>query len=108
MSSSLGNLLLNAGIVDQQQLEDHLDTARRRNMSLWNYILDEKQISEEALAEAFSTWLKVPRVRLASAQVDPEAVKAVPEELARKHVCFPLKIEGKSLVVALANPVDYE
>ncbi|MGZ4818617.1 MAG: ATPase, T2SS/T4P/T4SS family [Terriglobales bacterium] len=108
MSSSLGTLLLHAGIVDRQQLEEHLDTARRRNMSLWNYIVDEKQVSEESLAEAFSTWLKMPRVRLASAQVDVEAVKAIPEELARKHVCFPIKLEGKSLVVALANPVDYE
>ena len=108
MSSSLGTLLLHTGILDQQQLEEHIATARRRNMSLWSYIVEEKQVSEESLAEAFATWLKVPRVRLASTQVDVEAVKAIPEELARKHNCFPIKIEGKSLVVALANPVDYE
>src|SRR6266487_3393699 len=103
MSSSLGTLLLHAGIVDQQQLEQHLDSARRRNMSLWSFIVEEKQVSEESLAEAFATWLKIPRVRLATAQVDAEAVKVIPEELARKHNCFPLKVEGKSLVVALAN-----
>jgi type IV pilus assembly protein PilB len=108
MSSSLGTLLLHAGILDQQQLEEHLDTARRRNMSLWSFIVEEKQVSEESLAEAFATWLKVPRVRLASTQVDGDAVKVIPEELARKHNCFPVKIDGKSLVVALANPVDYE
>ena len=108
MSSSLGTLLLHTGILDQQQLEEHIAAAQRRNMSLWSFIVEEKQVSEESLAEAFATWLKVPRVRLASTQVDAEAVKAIPEELARKHNCFPLTIEGKSLVVALANPVDYE
>jgi type IV pilus assembly protein PilB len=108
MSSSLGTLLLHAGILNQEQLEEHVDTARRRNMSLWSFIVDEKQVSEESLAEAFATWMKVPRVRLASAQVDVEAVKTIPEELALKHSCFPINIEGKSLVVALANPVDYE
>jgi type IV pilus assembly protein PilB len=89
-------------------LDEHIATARRRNMSLWSYIIEEKQVSEESLAEAFATWLKVPRVRLASTQVDAEAIKAIPEELARKHKCCPIKIEGKSLVVALENPVDYE
>ncbi len=77
-------------------------------MSLLNYIVEEKQVSEESLAEAFATWLKVPRVKLASTQVDSEAIKTISEELARKHSCLPLKVEGKSLVVAMANPVDYD
>ncbi len=108
MSSSLGTLLLQAGVVDKRQLEEHLEIARRRNVSLWDLIVEEKQVSEESLAEAFSTWLKVPRIRLASTPLNEEAIRVLPEELARKHICLPIKIEGKSIVVALANPASYE
>jgi type IV pilus assembly protein PilB len=107
MSKQLGTLLLQAGIVDQQQLEEHLVQANRRNVSLWDVVLEEQQVSEESLAEAFARWLKVPRVRLASATVEPEALKGISEELARKHLCLPLKIEGRTVILAMANPADY-
>jgi len=107
MSKQLGSLLLQSGIVDQEQLEAHLEQARKRNVPLWDIVLAEKQISEESLADAFSRWLRVPRVRMASVQIDPETLKGVTEELARKHICIPIKVEGKSLVVAMANPSDF-
>lgn len=107
MSKQLGSLLLQSGIVDQEQLEAHLEQARRRNVPLWDIVLEEKQISEESLADAFSRWLRIPRVRMASVQIDPEALKGVNEELARKHICIPVKVEGKSLVIAMANPSDF-
>ncbi len=107
MSKQLGTMLLQAGIVTQEQLEDYLEQARRRNLTLWQIVLEEKQISEESLAEAFSRWLKVPYIHLASTTPEPEALQRLSDELARKHVCLPLKVEGKSVVVAMANPSDY-
>ncbi|MGH9795798.1 MAG: hypothetical protein ACRD5G_13585, partial [Candidatus Acidiferrales bacterium] len=65
MSKKLGPLLLQTGILDQRELEDSLDQARRRNKSLWDILIDEKKVSEESLAETFSKWLKLPRLRLA-------------------------------------------
>ncbi|MBI3329544.1 MAG: Flp pilus assembly complex ATPase component TadA, partial [Nitrospinae bacterium] len=34
--------------------------------------------------------------------------RTISEELARKHACLPLKVEGNSLLLAMANPWDYE
>lgn len=107
MSSKLGALLLQAGIITSQELKDGLELARKRNASLWEVIIEEKLVSEESLAETFAQWLKLPHVPIASATVEPEAIKTISQELARKHICLPLKVEGKSLVVAMANPSDY-
>jgi type IV pilus assembly protein PilB len=108
MSKKLGPLLLQTGIFNQQELEDCLETARRQNKSLWDIIIDEKKVSEESLAETFSKWLKIPRVRLASITLEPDALKAINEDLARKHEVLPLNIENKQLVLAMANPTDFE
>src|SRR5690348_12334660 len=40
--------------------------------------------------------------------IDPDAGKAISEKIALKHQCLPLKIEGKKLVMAMANPADYD
>lgn len=89
-----------------QELKESLEEARRRNVSLWDVLLVEKRVSEETLAESFAALLKLPYLRIASASVEPEAIRAIGLELARKYLCLPLKIEGKSLVLAMANPWD--
>jgi len=117
MEEKLGPLLLQTGIITQQELADSLELARKRNVSLWDILIQEKRMSEESVAEAFAKWHKLPRVRIASASVQPEAFKTISEELARKHLCMPLHVElaevpkpkaKGTLVVALANPADFE
>jgi type IV pilus assembly protein PilB len=108
MSKKLGPLLLQTGILNQQELEDSLEQARKRNKSLWDILIDEKRVSEESLAETFSKWLKLPRLRLATAPPEAEAIRTISEDLARRHLVVPVRIDGKFLVVAMANPTDFE
>ncbi len=108
MSKKLGPLLLQTGIFNQQELEDCLETAKRSGRSLWDIILDEKKVSEESLADTFSKWLKIPRVKIASLSIEPDVLKTLNEDLARKHEVLPTQIEGKQLVLAMANPTDFE
>lgn len=47
-----------------------------------------------------------PVIDLKRYQVDAQAVRLIPEEMARKHTLIPLRQEGGHLVVAMANPGD--
>src|SRR5436190_4282505 len=101
------SLLLKTG-VSLDELGVFRGLARERNAPLWDVLLNEKRLSEETLAEMFTASSNVPRLRVASATVEPEALAKVTEKLARRHLCLPVKLEGKSLVVAMANPLDFE
>ncbi|MEA3459157.1 MAG: ATPase, T2SS/T4P/T4SS family [Chloroflexota bacterium] len=46
----------------------------------------------------------LPRVDLKRYQIQPEALRLIPEAMARKHDLIPLRIEGDSLVVAMVDP----
>jgi type IV pilus assembly protein PilB len=63
---------------------------------------------EEELAEGFASKLSLPRLHLASATIQSEALAKVPEKVARKCICLPVKLDGRSLVAAFANPTDYQ
>ena len=108
MSKQLATLLQKAGVFTQPEIDECIQRARKRNCSLWDLIIEEKQVSEEALADAFASLMKLPRVRLATVTVEPEAIQKVKEDLARKHTCLPLKIENKALLLAMANPSDVQ
>jgi type IV pilus assembly protein PilB len=92
----------------QNEIEETLALARKKGISPFDLLVKDKQYSEEALAEGFSDWLRLPRVRLATVTPEPEATRAISEKVALKHVCLPLKIEGGTLVMAMANPADYD
>src|SRR6202162_1068432 len=89
-----------------RDLEVLLEQSRKPGISLWK-LLDENKVPEDRVADLFAELLKIPRVPLASMESDPEALKTVSEELARKHLCLPIKVEIKTLILAMANPADY-
>jgi type IV pilus assembly protein PilB len=95
------------GTLTPQTLKESLEEARTRQVSPWDVLIGEKRVSEEAVATTFAQWFKLPHVRLASVSITPEATKALSEALARKYICLPLHVEGRSLLLALANPCDY-
>jgi type IV pilus assembly protein PilB len=101
-------IALQRTVTPRADIEEGITLARQKGISAIDLLLNKKNYSEEALAEGFSEWLKMPRVRLASMTLDAEAAKAISEETALKHLCLPLKIEGGTLVMAMANPADYD
>ncbi len=48
----------------------------------------------------------MPAVDLSRFEVDPKILRLVPSELANKHVVLPLKREGRTLTIAVADPTD--
>lgn len=107
MSKQLEIVLRHSGLLTPEQVRRGVDLARRRGSTLVDIIISDFGIGEDALADAFAKYLRLPRVSLASAVSDPDALKRVPDKTVRKHTCLPLSIEGKTMVVAMADPTDY-
>jgi type IV pilus assembly protein PilB len=105
---SADSLALQRTVIQRNEIEQGIVLARQKGISLGELLLDQKGFSEEGLAEGLAEWLKVPRVRIASLTIDADAAKAISEKIALKHQCLPLKIEGTRLVMAMANPADYD
>jgi type II secretory ATPase GspE/PulE/Tfp pilus assembly ATPase PilB-like protein/ActR/RegA family two-component response regulator len=109
MADTLKSATLQRAVPTREEIEQSMTLARQKGVSVMDLLVKEQQYSEEALAEGFADWLKLPRVRVASVTLDPEAAKAISEKVALKHTCLPLKLdEADRLVVAMANPADYD
>jgi type IV pilus assembly protein PilB len=124
MSRQLASVLQKAGLLPREEIEQALDLAERRKRALWDIVLEDKGVSEEDLAEAISTHMHLPRVRLAATSIDTEAVRSISEELARRYTCIPVSRDDlpgvaeqgepekqgprarPTMVLAMANPAD--
>ncbi len=107
-------LLTKAALLSPEDVAKAGAQADSTGRPLWEVILDGKLISEEQLAEAIARYTGVPYVRLAVAAIEPQAVARLPEALAAKFACIPVKLEEKAvghkqaLVLAMVNPTDME
>jgi len=113
MNRQLALILQKTGVMAAEQVESSLRLAEESNQPLRQVVLDQKVVTEEQLAEAMSQYLRVPYVRLAATRAEADAIQAVPEEQARRHLCVPVKKEqaqtpGRrpTLHLAMADPTD--
>ena len=107
MSKQLESLLRDSGLASDLQLRRVQERVDQGAGSFIEVLVKEERVPEEAIADAFTERLRVPRVRVAAFLLDEEALRKVPERLARKHQCLPLGTEGRLLMVAMVNPIDY-
>ncbi|MBI4480722.1 MAG: Flp pilus assembly complex ATPase component TadA [Acidobacteria bacterium] len=99
--------LIQAGGLSVEEVKNAIVKSSAENRSLIESVLADDRVSEEGLADSLAAYARFPRVNLATANIDPEAVKLLPQELARKYFCIPIRIEGRNVLVAMANPTDY-
>ena len=104
----LGEILVSAGLISQDQLRIALMEQNRRHDPLGRLLVHLGFVSEAVLREALSEYHGKQSVDLGNAVADPDAIALVPLELAKRHHLFPLYLHrGESrLVVAIADIHD--
>jgi hypothetical protein len=104
----IGEILVKARVIDDLQLSSALAAQDRRGGRLSRIIADLNLASEEAIAEAICQGLGMQRVHLGTLPRDADALARVDVSLAEQKGLFPvgLKDNGKTLVLAMADPTD--
>ena len=104
----LGELLVETGLLSEQQLTRALSEQRTKRGKLGEVIVSLEMTTEDEIAQALSLQLGVPLVDLRNMQVEPQAIEMIPEKVARKHLIIPVSIDQKDLHIAMADPLSFE
>lgn len=107
MTFRIGDLLLQQGVITQTELEEALKYQVIFGGKLGTNLIEMGVLEEEDITRALSRKFKVPAVDLDQIMhVAPEAIAAIPAELAGKYRVLPLLLEGRRLTLAMADPAD--
>ena len=102
----LGDLLIQNHVISAEQLATALAEQKRSGRKLGRVLADLGMVAESALHQFLSKHLKVPFVDLKQMQLDSNAVRLLPEPLARRHRALVLRKDAQGLVVGMADPTD--
>ena len=102
----LGELLIDAGALTRDQLEIALAHQKRTGERLGSALVDLGIADDETISRAIASQVGVPHLDLESITIERDAIRCVPEDIARRHILIPISLDKDALVVAMSNPLD--
>ncbi|MCH8938776.1 MAG: type IV-A pilus assembly ATPase PilB [Gemmatimonadetes bacterium] len=100
----IGDLLVREDLISQDQLEQALIEQKSSGARLGYVLVKMGFVLEIEITKMLARQFHVPAVDLSRFEVDEKIIKLVPAEVALKHSVLPLKRDGRSLTVAMAEP----
>ncbi len=101
-------LLLSEGFISREHLDRAQRDARTNGSTVTYALIKNGALDEVELTKVIARTYRMPAVDLAKFEVDSRILKLVPAELATKHLILPLKRDGRTLTVAIADPTNLE
>lgn len=105
MSVELGEILVKAGKITQKELNQALEIQKKTNGKLSNILIEIGAVAdEEELFEFVGKQLNIGALRLPDVELNPEVVRLIPLDIARKFNVIAISKIGKTLIVAISDP----
>lgn len=103
----LGEMLLEAGYIDETQLKSALSYQEEWGGRLGSIIIKRGFVTEQEMLSIIEKQFRLPSISLEGMEKPSEEVlKTVKIDIAKKFCIFPLRLEGKTLVIAISDPTD--
>ncbi len=104
--SRLGELLVSKRLITPAQLEQALQEQRSTREFLGALLVRRGWLTEEALLQVLAEQFQMTYAHLENEPVQWDAAKHFSSELLAQHGCFPLRMDGEAVTVAISNPLD--
>ena len=102
----IGDLLFREGLITADQLSRALQEQKQTGMRIGYSLVKLGFVHEIELTKILARQHKMPAVDLSRFELDQKIAKMIPSDLARKNLVLPLKRDGRTLTVAMADPAN--
>jgi len=104
MSARVGELLVKAGMIGEDQLNQAVEAQASNGGTINSQLIGLGFISEEDLVDIISKQYGVPVIELENLEIDASILQLIPQTLAQKHTLIPIVQQENTLTVAMADP----
>jgi type IV pilus assembly protein PilB len=105
-TKQLGQILVEQGLVTQDQVEAALAEQLRVPKSLGRILIDLRLIKETDLVRALAQQIGMEFVDLTDYSVDPAVTALIPESMAKRYRALPIGERDGRLLVAMSDPAN--
>jgi type IV pilus assembly protein PilB len=108
INKQLGELLIEQGIINQQQLEKALAYQREKGGLIGEILVELGFALEENIAQALTSQYGFPYLPLANYDIAADIISIVPERIARQYLLVPIDKIGTNITLSMSNPLNIQ
>jgi len=102
----LGQILIDHNLITENQLRIALEEQKRTRKFLGRTLVDLHFIDEKILRKVLSIQSGIEIIKLEDYKISPEIIKKFPAALAKTYQTIPLKLEDKTLTIAISDALN--
>jgi len=104
--SRLGIMLHKKHLLSDAQLQELSLLQERRKEPLISLLLEKDWVAERHIRDLLKKDMLIEEVQLPEFRIDPVLAELIPHSFCSRQLLVPLKLDGKRLLVAMADPLD--
>ena len=102
----LGEMLVEAGLLTEENLKQVLVDQKKAGLKLGQYLTRQGIVNEQQIIDLLSQQLNIQKYHPDNFPLDVSLVHYIPIEIAQKNQVAPLKKKGRLLTIAIVDPLD--
>src|SRR5881397_2529365 len=106
MAVKIGEMLLKAGYISQEQLNEALDHQKKNGGKIGYNLVKLGFVREDDITNLLSEQYGVPSINLRHFDIDEGVIKLIPTEVAQKYLVIPVNRTGATLTIAMVDPTN--
>lgn len=106
VSKQLGQLLIEKGLINENQLQKALDTQKQEGQLIGQILVKLGFVKEEDIVEALTTQYGYPYLPLEHYDIDKSILELIPLQVARHYHLIPIDKIENILTIVMADPLN--
>jgi len=106
MAVKLGEMLVRAGMISQEQLDEALESQKSNGEKLGFNLIRLGYVKEDDITQLLSEQYGVPSINLRHFDIDETVINLIPSEVAQKYLVLPVNRTGATLTISMADPTN--
>lgn len=107
MLRKLGEILIESGLITEQQLNHALTVQKAKKQKIGRIFVELGFVTKEQIAEALAEKLNLQIINCADHKISNELKRLISKDFAKENIVFPIDKRDNTLILAMADPLDY-
>ena len=108
VAKQLGELLLERGVINEEQLNKALKVQKERGGLIGQVLVMLGYAKEEEIAQALTVQYGFPYLPLECYEINCEALKLIPQNVSEQYNLIAIDRMGDLLTIAMSNPLNVQ
>jgi len=106
VQKKLGEMLVDAGVITLDQLQEALERQRESGVRLGEAVVELEMSTEDQVQDVLADQLGIQKIDLYEERIDNDVAKMISADMISRHQALPVRQEGNEVIVAMVDPLN--